>query len=365
MQPRKHVRPGRVRGALFASAVALCALLAGAGAPARAEPAALTPLQFALATPAMRLAALGRDGLDPAERPLAQAELRRLGYGWAGPGLAAGEMRLRPLLSYDPNANGGYEATGFDLGGFAFRVDPDYRARARLMAGLRGQANAVFALGGRFAAEAFLDARYLHALGGTEAKSTAQAGACLRQGLSARTSLRECLSTGFSRTTLGFSRGSAAEIGLSHGFGLGPVLLEGGGVLRRARLAQGARQWQGTATLATVWPGATRLDLALSLGEPVASEVAMRHRLGLALTRQILGEWTRIELAQEQRAGGQFLGSARRERRVSARLVRGVPLVSGRGRPLAADLALGWELVTARQSVLAERSLTVELSLRF
>lgn len=365
MRFRKHVRPGWVRGALFASAAMVCGLLAGAGAPARAEPPAHTPLQFALATPAMRLAALGRDGLTPAERSLAQTELRRLGYGWAGPGLAAGEARLRPLLSYDPNANGGYEASGFDLGGFDFTIDPDYRARARLMAGVRGQANAVFALGGRFAAEAFLDARSLHALGGSEAKTTAQAEACLRQGLSARTSLRECLGTGFSQTTLGFSRGSAAEIGLSHGFGLGSVLLEGGGVLRRARLAQGALQWQGTATLATVSPGATRLDLALSLGEPVTSEVAMRHRLGLALTRQILGEWTRLELAQEQRAGGQFLGSARRERRVSARLVRGVPLTSGGRRPVAADLSLGWELVTARQSVLAQRSLTVELSLRF
>ena len=331
---------------------------------------AATPEQVALAAPALRLAVLSDGGLSDGglsaqARPVARALLQRLGYGAAAPGLMQYRWGVAPVLTYDPNINGGYADSTVLLGGLNFALSPALVGRSGLMGGLRADTEATFGLSGRVALDLAARGRMVRALSEDSVKSEANARLCLRRMGRALTEVRGCIDRTIARTQLSASAQTGVELGLSHPFVASQALAEAGVFLRHQRVSSGGRfgQWQAGGALTRIGPAGVRLDLGAALGAPVADHAVMRQRVTLGVLARVLGDWTRLSLGVEQRRGGVFLGTPRQEIATSLSLQRSFAWRGRADRRL--DMTVTATQVAAGQALLNRQGISVDVGMRF
>lgn len=355
-----RTRSGWIRGAIVALGMAL-APMSVVGAEFH-----FSDDQIALSSGAMRLAALRTGGISVAEAGVARELLSRMGYGLSVPAVVRYDLRFSPVLTYDPNINGGFADAAVTLGGLDFTLDPELAARSGWVAGLRFSGSLLAGLDRRLALDASFAASYARGLSDPAEKSDGMLRLCLRRFAGEARELRACLDGSFSLNESGYSHRRGAELGLSHAFAVGHILGEASGWLRHEIVHSTERhdQWQVGSKLALAFEGDLRLDLGFSLGERVAESIAMRERLSFGLTTHLWERPAQISLAVEQRRGGTFLGTPRDELAMTLALRSGVEVPFGQ-RSVQADVGITLSQIQARHAVLEQGGMTVDISFRF
>ncbi|NPD16821.1 hypothetical protein HOY34_16635 [Xinfangfangia sp. D13-10-4-6] len=337
----------------------ICGALCGGlmGLAAGLMPLAAQDLRLPLqqGQPDLALFALSRSETQISQ--LGQFLLARQGFrhqpgGPALQTLSRGRL-LVPTLRHDPNINDGIPADRITLGGLAFIVTPESRAKEALLIGVQysGWQSWSYAPGARLRLSQSLSAE----LEPTHGYHHAGAGLrlCAEHPVAAWTWTDACLAASAQYDGRDTQGAFTATLGARHlfqsgagshqiGFSLGTTATEG----YRKEVVQLSHQ--------VLTDHAGMWSLGYAWGEEIQGENTMRRRLSLDWTGEVAGRLVTLSLSETHFGGGALFGMARDERRTRA----GVTLPVG-------PLDIGSWIETRDASIDAWRGTDMGLSVSF
>ena len=293
---------------------ALCASLLALASPVAADPirAVVYTGSEALVTHVLSLPGMPEEAQDEQARFEAARGYRSL------PGTEGmRDVSFRPVLTFDPNVNGGLPGDRLQVAGLTFLVDPEYVRKSGIL--IRMEAAAVMrenispGLALDLRARGMVGYSPQHQVG----KLAVDLQGCLRYQANPSRYFHGCTGLNHQRVKLGHQTELHAAIGATQAFGAGRSLHAVTGEIGVRRVfSQGSTPWsQGyvRVSTATALQNGTAIVTSLELGQAVRDVQATGLRASVGLMRDIAGRPTSISVFYSRSQGGMFLGEARRD----------------------------------------------------
>lgn len=271
--------------------------------------------------------ALSQPGMPArAAHDRAQFEARR-GYARL-PGIdGVRGIRFRPVLSFDPNVNGGVPGDRVEVAGLTFMVDPDLVGKSGVLLGMEGQAWMRENIAPGMALDLGLRGLVAHAPQQRATRIALDAHGCIRQQVNASRYLHGCSTLRYRSTRMGSQVSAEALLGMTQAFGGGAWgyhAVTGEMGLRRI-MPRGGTHWnQGFVRVSTVSAlrNGTALTASLEIGQAVRGAHVSRINTSFGVLRVIAGRPTSVSAFYNQASGGIFLGAPRRDHTVGLAVTR-------------------------------------------
>lgn len=238
--------------------------------------------------------------------------LHRMGFG---PGVST-RFTVTPVLTWDPNINGGFMDDGITIGGLRFSFGEDTKRIGGLMAGVQA--------GARIAAPITPDLAFTANLAGQltwspehdMTKVRLGAETCLRYALEVSTSVHACATATRVIQEMGAETRYTAQLGMRHQFVAGAALHE----LRvdythlfRETFDQGILG----ARLISAHTAGYSTSFGVRVGASVDGSMALSHGFDIGLTTILWDRPTSFSISYDVSDGGRFLGQDRRDKTVA------------------------------------------------
>ena len=306
---------------LFSSIAALPFLALGVTAEADPFRAVALTGSEALITHALSMPGLPGEAREERERFEAMRGYRVI------PGVAPmTDFRIRPVLSFDPNVNGGVPNGSIEIAGFTFNIDPDLVGQSDILIGLEASGT----LRRNIAEGVALDVRargsFARAPRVQVNRARMDVDACLRKQVNPSRYMHGCSGIGYTSTRMGEQVVLHGAIGGTQAFTAGSALhavtLEAG--VRNVRPGSGQNFTQGflRGSTASALNNGTAIMSSLELGSAVERTQVTRLRASLSVAREIHGRPTSIGVQYNQSSGGMFLGEFRKDHTLGLSVTR-------------------------------------------
>ena len=299
-----------------AAVAGLAALAIGPGAATLLSAQAYELGQSSQIVPSERLRifaygrALGQGAATAAQTEQLQQDMMAQGFyhDASAPAVVFASLTVQPTLGYDPNINGGYQQTGFSLGGLYFEATPESLARGGVALGFDADASYRLAWdNGRFLSlDVFASAVHVPQLG--EGTQNAGLALCSRNHLAGWSFADLCHSRSYAWFGGGHSEATTTELALTG-------LYDASTSYHEMKVVVGTRDdrqiYAGLAAV-SVWPDVVT-QAAITLSAPVPEALAPRVRLSGELRWSDDGRLTALGIWHEMADGTDFLGVARQD----------------------------------------------------
>lgn len=260
--------------------------------------------------------ALSDPGLSPGTRAQRDRILRDRGFGMPAGVRTHDPLKVSPILSWDPNLNGGLVNDSLSIDGLTFAIDPAAAAVSGLFVGGAVESRTQISLGGPTA----LHLRYGGMVGRAPAEGLSKAigsiEACVLHLRNPGLGLHACADALQSEVDLGSSRRLKARTGLSKTF-------EGSRGAHDLRFELGLTREMGSDAYNQPWVGmkmTSALDSGVATGAmiqlaaPVDGEQVARARIELDAAAILFDRPVSVKVSTQAQSGGQFLGQPREDR---------------------------------------------------
>lgn len=259
----------------------------------------------------MMVHTLSQYGLPQEARDARDQILGNMGMT-GGAGVVSKDISFMPIVSYDPNINGGFASSSFQAGGYEFTVADGYKAAAGLVLG--GSVNGAMriALGGRTSLDLTGGATFVYSPKHDMSKLAVGAQACLNTMFSTSTYGFACVDAVHQKLELGKQSRIGAKIGVNHVFSSRYGTHELSFNLQHNRHFESADYSQKivSGTLTSAINGPLVLTAGFQLGEKVDGPMLMRKKAFIRAGFEMMGAQNFVTVSVQKNAGGRFLGEA-------------------------------------------------------
>lgn len=251
----------------------------------------------------------------------------RRGYR-AAPGIQGDrDFRIRPVLSFEPNVNGGVPKDRIEVAGLTFLIDQEAVARPGVMIGIEAIGHMRQNLAPGFALDLGIRGQVVASPQHQVTRTSLDASACLRAQLSTRSYAHACAQVRYRENALSRQFISEVTAGMTRAFGDGTAGLHAvtGEVGMRRVQRRGAETWtQGFVRISTASAlrSGTAITTSLEIGQQIPGVHAQRLSASVGFIQDIAGQPTSFNLFYGVSEGGMFLGAPRRDTTVGLSVSR-------------------------------------------
>lgn len=228
------------------------------------------------------------------------------------------DFRIRPVLSFEPNVNGGLPRDRIEVAGLTFLIDQEAVARPGVMVGLEASGHLRQNLAPGLALDLGIRGQFVASPQHQVTRTSLDASACLRARLSTRNHAHACAQLRYRETALSRQVVSEVTAGLTQAFGDGSsgVHAVTGEIGIRRVQRRGDETWtQGFVRLSTASAlrNGTAITTSIEIGQQVPGVHVQRLTASLGFVQVIAGQPTSFSLFYGVSEGGMFLGAPRRD----------------------------------------------------
>lgn len=231
--------------------------------------------------------------------------------------VSATHFKVKPVLRYDNNVNGGFPADSVTVSGLTFTIDPTARRVSGLLAGIGVEGGFAMPLADGLALSTEVSAEYAGDFEHGLWKGRAQGQACLNKMVSTATWLDACAQAWYSGYELGDSRGVGASLAAHHDFRLGHSLNEVSAQISQTHSMGSGMEAYDQQVLSLRMSGAYSNGVALfgglDFGTKVEGSMVMRERAMFGLATKVAGRPSSISISAQKLRGGMWLGEPRHD----------------------------------------------------
>lgn len=262
--------------------------------------------------------ALSQPGMGEKPHAMRAKILKGMGFEGRVGEISSSAFRIKPVLRYDNNVNGGFPADSVTVAGMTFTINPDARRVSGLLTGISAQGGFAMPLADGLALSSKISAEYAGDFEHGLWKGRAQGEMCLNKMVSTSTWLDACAQAWYAGYALGDNRGVGASIAAHHDFRAGKSLNEVTVQLAHTQNAGRGMDGYDQQTLSVRMTSARASGIALfggvDFGSKVEGSMVMRERVSFGLGGKVAGRPSSISISAQNLRGGLWLGAPRHDR---------------------------------------------------